>query len=951
MVMKVLVSVDLMSGQVVISKTMPIDYRETLNLPRTDFPMKANLGQREPEMLRFWEEKDIYRKLQEKNRPNKHYILHDGPPYANGNIHIGHALNKILKDIIVKYKAMQGHYAPYVPGWDCHGLPIELQVDKNLGDKKDGFDVLQKRQLCREYAAKYVDIQREEFRRLGVFGDWMNPYLTMSYAYEASIVREFFRFVKRGSVYKGKKPVHWCSSCVTALAEAEVEYNDKESPSVFVAFPVTDADAARLVPRAAGKQVAIVIWTTTPWTLPANLALAVHPELSYVAVPHGDRIVIVAEDNIEGLREKIGLSGEVLARLTGKDLEGVVARHPFIDRESKVILGDFVTTGEGSGVVHIAPGHGEDDYEAGLQYGLDIYAPVNDYGKFTKEVPEFAGQFVFKANEGIIALLQEKGALLGTNIIRHSYPHCWRCKKPVIFRATAQWFISMAANNLRDKSLAEIQKTAWIPSWGRERITNMVVNRPDWCISRQRSWGVPITLITCEDCGTFINDEALFDRITAMTEAEGADIWYAKTIEELLGAPRVCAKCGSTAFKKEMDILDVWFDSGVSHAAVVEQDDRLSWPADMYLEGSDQHRGWFQSSLLASVGTRDQAPYRSVLTHGFTVDGQGKKMSKSLGNVIAPQEIIRQNGAEIIRLWVSAEDYKDDVKLSKEIVSRLVEAYRKIRNTARYLHGNIADFDYGDYSGDLLEIDRWMLSKFNGLIRRVTAAYDRFDFHEAFHATYNFCVVEVSSFYLDILKDRLYTYKKDSRERRAAQWVLHRILVDLTRLIAPVLSFTAEEIWSYIAKDSGNAAESVFLSGYPVADEGLIDAELETRWDKLIALRNEANKALEIRKQEKFVGSGLEVKLVFALPDEYATLLADYTAFLPALFIVSAVEIVPSGTQLTDAYESAELSGVAIQVLKADGGKCERCWNWSTKVGSFDEHPDLCERCHTVVTA
>jgi len=509
----------------------------------------------------------------------------------------------------------------------------------------------------------------------------------------------------------------------------------------------------------------------------------------------------------------------------------------------------------------------------------------------------------------------------------------------------------MAANNLRDKSLAEIQKTAWIPSWGRERITNMVVNRPDWCISRQRSWGVPITLITCEDCGTFINDEALFDRITAMTEAEGADIWYAKTIEELLGAPRVCAKCGSTAFKKEMDILDVWFDSGVSHAAVVEQDDRLSWPADMYLEGSDQHRGWFQSSLLASVGTRDQAPYRSVLTHGFTVDGQGKKMSKSLGNVIAPQEIIRQNGAEIIRLWVSAEDYKDDVKLSKEIVSRLVEAYRKIRNTARYLHGNIADFDYGDYSGDLLEIDRWMLSKFNGLIRRVTAAYDRFDFHEAFHATYNFCVVEVSSFYLDILKDRLYTYKKDSRERRAAQWVLHRILVDLTRLIAPVLSFTAEEIWSYIAKDSGNAAESVFLSGYPVADEGLIDAELETRWDKLIALRNEANKALEIRKQEKFVGSGLEVKLVFALPDEYATLLADYTAFLPALFIVSAVEIVPSGTQLTDAYESAELSGVAIQVLKADGGKCERCWNWSTKVGSFDEHPDLCERCHTVVTA
>ncbi len=928
-----------------------MDYKDTLHLPQTGFPMKANLSQREPEIIRSWEENRIYEKMQDANREKKHYILHDGPPYANGNIHIGHALNKILKDIIVKYKAMQGHYAPYVPGWDCHGLPIELQVDKTLGEKKESFNVLKKRQLCREYAEKYVAIQREEFRRLGVFGDWTQPYLTMSYGYEASIVSEFFRFVRRGSVYKGKKPVHWCPSCVTALAEAEVEYSDKESPSVFVAFPVVESDAARLVPQAAGKQVAIVIWTTTPWTLPANLALAVHPDLTYAAVAQGDLILIVAEDNLPTLGERIGLAGEVLARMTGKDLEGTRARHPFIDRESRIISGEFVTTGEGSGIVHIAPGHGEDDYEAGLQHGLDIYAPVDDHGKFTKEVPEFAGQFVFKANEGIIALLQEKNSLLGTSKIQHSYPHCWRCKKPVIFRATAQWFISMEKNELRQTCLSEIQKTTWIPAWGRERIGNMVVNRPDWCISRQRSWGVPITLITCKECGTFIQDDALFDRITAMTAAEGADVWFAKDVQELLGKPCQCANCGSSSFAKEMDILDVWFDSGVSHAAVVEQDQRLSWPADLYLEGSDQHRGWFQSSLLASVGTRDQAPYRAVLTHGFTVDGQGKKMSKSLGNVIAPQEIIKQNGAEIIRLWVSAEDYKDDVKLSKEIVSRLIEAYRKIRNTMRYLHGNIADFDYGDYSADLLEIDRWMLSKFNGLIRRVTDAYERFDFHQVFHAVYNFCVVEVSSFYLDILKDRIYTFRKDSPERRAAQWVLHRILVDLTRLVAPVLSFTSEEIWRYITQNDPNCPESVFLAGFPVADETIIDAELEARWAMLIAVRDEANKALELKKREKYVGSGLETEIVFSVPDDYGAVLAQYLDFLPTLFIASAVRIEPAGAELPDAYLSEAIPGLAVKVGKAAGRKCERCWNWSSAVGSFEDHPGLCVRCHGVVAA
>lgn len=934
---------------------MPIDYKDTLNLPQTDFPMKANLNQREPEMLKVWEEKNIYQKIQEKNRGGKKYILHDGPPYANGNIHIGHALNKILKDIIVKYKSMQGFYSPYVPGWDCHGLPIELQVDKNLGDKKGQADVLQKRQLCREYAGKFVNIQREEFKRLGVFGDWDKPYLTMSYDYEASIVREFFKFVKNGSVYKGKKPVHWCPSCVTALAEAEVEYAEKESPSIFVRFQVLEDDVVKYLPQLSGKKTYVVIWTTTPWTLPANLALAVHPELTYAAVEDDGAIHIAAEENLEDLKEKGVIKGNVIFKILGEKLEGMRARHPFVERESKVILGDFITVGEGSGIVHIAPGHGEDDYEAGLKYGLDIYAPVDDRGKFTKHVPEFEGQFVFKANEGIIETLKEKNALIGFDKIRHSYPHCWRCKKPVIFRATAQWFISMEKRNLRTKCLKEIERVEWIPSWGRERIYGMVSGRPDWCISRQRSWGVPITLITCEDCGAFVEDDALFDKIIKLTGQQGADIWFSMDVKDLLGNGYKC-KCGSASLKKEMDILDVWFDSGVSHAAVLENDERLSWPSAMYLEGSDQHRGWFQSSLLASVGTRHKAPYNIVLTHGFTVDGQGKKMSKSLGNVIAPQEVIKANGADIVRLWVSAEDYRDDVRLSKEIISRLTEAYRKIRNTGRFLLGNISDFDGKDYSANLLEIDRWAMSRLQWLIQKVTEAYEDFNFHEVFHSIYNFCIVDMSSFYLDILKDRLYTFRKDSVERRAAQWVMYRILTDMTRLMAPVLSFTAEEIWSYIPKKQSAISsqqstniQSVFLSVFPETNEQFFDEALEKRWEKLITIRDEANKALEIKRKDKFIGNALEAKLVFYLPDEELNLLQAYEDFLPALFIVSEVEVHPSSQKAEDVYESAEIEDMFIKVERASGGKCERCWNWSLYVGKFEDHPQVCERCHNAI--
>ncbi|MCX5716778.1 MAG: isoleucine--tRNA ligase [Nitrospirae bacterium] len=934
---------------------MPKEVKDTLNLPQTGFPMKANLTQKEPEMLKFWEENKIYEKLQNKNSGSKHYILHDGPPYANGHIHIGHALNKILKDIIVKFKSMQGFYSPYVPGWDCHGLPIELQVDKNLGEKKDRVDILEKRKLCKEYAEKFVDIQREEFKRLGVMGDWAEPYLTMSYGYEGTIVREFSEFVKKGYVYKGKKPVHWCPSCVTALAEAEVEYADKESPSVFVKFEVKSEAASGgsprrelkdILPEIAGKKVFFIIWTTTPWTLPANLALAFHPDFIYVAVEHRDEIYIVAEGRLDALKERIDLNGKVLSKISGKDIEGVNAEHPFIQRKSRAVLGEFVSLEEGTGIVHIAPGHGEDDYGIGLKYGLDIYAPVDDKGKFTKQAGELEGEFVFKANAVIIETLKNKNALIKEEKITHSYPHCWRCKKPVIFRATEQWFISVEHNNLRGKCLEEIDRVNWIPTWGRDRIYNMVSSRPDWCISRQRAWGVPITLIRCEGCGEFVKKDSVLDAITKHIEENGADIWFMKKAEDFLPSGYKCEKCSSASFSKEMDILDVWFDSGVSHAAVMKKNPKLSWPADIYLEGSDQHRGWFQSSLLASVGTKGTSPYKTVLTHGFVMDGSGKKMSKSLGNVVAPQEVIKANGAEILRLWVSAEDYRDDVRISKEIIDRLTEAYRKIRNTARFLLGNLSDFDGKDYSNDLLEIDRWAMARLQTLTAKITSAYERFDFHEVYHLLHNFCVVDMSSFYLDILKDRLYTFKSDSKERRAAQWVLNRILLTMTGLMAPVISFTAEEIWRFIA---GKKEESVFLSPFPKADEKYLDPALEDKWAKLIAIRNEINKALEIKRQNKFIGNSLEAKVILYLPEKAFNLLNEYKEFLPALFIVSSAEARQAAGKMDGVYESEEIKGMSVIVERASGKKCERCWNWSTSVGTYSNAAELCHRCYNVI--
>ncbi len=960
---------------------MKTDYKETLNLPETEFPMKANLAKKELEILDLWVKHNVYHKMQEKDKSNT-YILHDGPPYANGHIHLGHALNKILKDIIVKYKSMKGFYSPFVPGWDCHGLPIEHEVDKKLGSKKKDITIIEKRKLCKEYALKFLDIQREEFKRLGVFGDWKEPYITMSFIYEASIVREFGNFVEKGYVYKGKKPVRWCPSCITALAEAEVEYANKESPSIYVKFRILDDDLSRI--GLEGKNAFFIIWTTTPWTLPANLALAVNPEIEYSAIEFGDSIYIISRDITKNISAQlwadlIDASNTPLSDernflpIKGDKLIGIRAQHPFIDRLSKVVAGDFVSVEEGTGIVHIAPGHGEDDYETGLRHGLDIYTPVDKYGKFTKQVEGLEGQFVFKANSQIIDTLKNKDALIREEKVTHSYPHCWRCKNPVIFRATEQWFISMDKNNLRRNALAQIEKVRWIPTWGEDRIYGMVKNRPDWCISRQRAWGVPIALFQCKECKEVITEKAVIDNIVNKVEKKGSDVWFEKSEEELIPEGYKCKKCGSAEFIKETDILDVWFDSGVSHAAVVKIDKRLSWPADLYLEGSDQHRGWFQSSVLTSIGTRGRAPYNAVLTHGFVVDGQGKKMSKSIGNVISPQEVTDKHGAEILRLWSASADYREDMRISNEILDRLVEAYRKIRNTCRFLLGNLYDFDISEVKSyesgvmsknSILEVDRLALCMLQNLIEKVTKAYENFEFHEVFHAIYNFCVINMSAFYLDVLKDRLYTFKTDSKERRASQRVLYKILISLTKMMAPILSFTAEEIWRFIP---GSTGKSVFLSGFPEVEPKFKDKELEKRWGNLLKIRDEVNKALEIKRQEKFIGNSLEAKVNLYVNEANYKILKDYKTFLPALFIVSSVEVFSASADLSadrqvrmgekdtkppeESYKSPEISGMAVLIEKAAGEKCSRCWNWSLTVGKYEDFPGLCERCHGVLKA
>ncbi|HEY4717211.1 MAG TPA: isoleucine--tRNA ligase [bacterium] len=926
------------------------DYRDTLCLPKTSFPMKADLAKKELEILNFWNEKQIYKKMTEKNSGRDSFILHDGPPYANGNIHIGHALNKILKDIIVKSKNMLGFESRFIPGWDCHGLPIELQVDKALANKKRGISKIEFRKECREYARKYVNIQSDEFRRLGVLGEWENPYLTMSPVYEAGIVGEFLKMAEKGYVYRRKKPVYWCIHCETALAEAEVEYDEHSSPSIYVAFPYLEA--GKSIPELKNKNTSIVIWTTTPWTIPANLAIALHPDLEYSAVEteKGGRVIILAKELIERVMKELSAEKyEIIASFSGKKLAGTEehAKHPIYERDSKLVLAGYVSKEDGTGCVHTAPGHGEDDYKTGRAYNLEILSPVDSRGRFTQEAPFFEGENVFKANQKVIEKLKETGALLKESSITHSYPHCWRCKKPVIFRATEQWFISVEKENLREKSLREIEKVNWIPPWGRNRIEGMMKSRPDWCISRQRAWGVPIIAIYCAKCETPVPFSTILkskEKLLSKFAKNGTDAWFELQPEEILPVNTICQKCGNPAFKKEEDILDVWFDSGVSHAVVLENTPGLRWPADLYLEGSDQHRGWFHTSLLHSTATRGSAPYTSVLTHGFTVDGNGKKMSKSLGNVIAPQEVIKKHGAEILRLWVSAEDYRDDVRISDEIIVRLVEAYRKIRNTLRFLIANIYDFDVEkEYvkKDNLLEIDRFILHRLQELTETVTKAYTNYLFHEVYHLVYNFCVVDLSSFYLDILKDRMYTFRNNSLERKSGQTVFSIILEAITKLIAPVLSFTAEEIWQSIPYKKG--AESVFLANLPEVDKKYIDTELAKRWNKLLDIRKVVLKGLEIKRKEQFIGSALEACVEIEATGDIKDILAQYADYLPTIFIVSETKLTPVAEN--ESLKDESIPGLKIKITRASGRKCERCWNYKTDVGKNPEHPSLCSRC------
>jgi isoleucyl-tRNA synthetase len=924
----------------------PINYKDTLNLPKTDFPMRGNLPKREPETIRRWQEIDLYSKLQAaREQATETFVLHDGPPYANGNIHIGHTLNKVLKDIVVKFRAMAGARAPYVPGWDCHGLPIELTMEKTLGRKGDVSKV-EFRKLCREYASRYVAIQREEFRRLGIIGDWQNPYLTMDARYEAIEVREFGKLLETGAVYRGRKPVLWCPSCSTALAEAEVEYEDISSPSIYVAFPLMPPLPLPLHPFA-DRGPEIVIWTTTPWTLPANLAIAVHPRLEYVVVDAGSRALVVARGLLEPFLEAIGEpDARVLAEFSGASLENARARHPWIDRESRIILGDHVTLEAGTGCVHTAPGHGQEDYEVGLRYGLDVYAPVDAEGRFTADVEGYAGERVFDADAGIVARLRESGRLLKGEQLVHSYPHCWRCKNPVIFRATDQWFVAMEKNGLRRRVLEEIDRVRWIPAWGRDRIRGMMETRPDWCISRQRDWGVPIVAFFCAGCGETLATRRIADYVADLFEREGADAWFERSAKELLPAETRCEKCGNREFRKEQDILDVWFDSGISHAAVLEQRAELRSPADLYLEGSDQHRGWFHTSLLTSVATRDRAPYETVLTHGFTVDADGRKMSKSAGTGLSPQDIVETHGAEILRLWVAAEDYRDDIRISREIVGRLIESFRRIRNTARFLIANLYDFNPARDavpSDELLELDQWILARVRALVDRCRSAYFDYEFHVVYHALNNFCSVDLSALYLDIVKDRLYCWRADGAPRRSAQTALWQILDVLVRLMAPILSFTAEEVWTYVPSVAAKS-ESVFLADFPSAGPEPNDAPRLATWERLLAVRDGVTKALEDARKEGRIGHSLDacVRLSFETDGELGTLLGSRLSELPTLLIVSQVE---RTEDLGADAESPIVPGLRIAVTRATGQKCARCWNYRTSVGAVARHPTICAPC------
>jgi isoleucyl-tRNA synthetase len=911
-----------------------MDLKTTVHLPRTDFSMKANLAQLEPKLLARWDEMRLYESIREARRGQPRYILHDGPPYANGNIHLGHVLNKLLKDFIVKIKTMQGLDSPYVPGWDCHGLPIEIKVDSQLGGKKAGMTPAQIRAACRKYAEKYVDLQRKDFIRLGVLGRWQDPYLTMSAQYEGVIAQAFVDFLDQGYVYKGLKPVNWCIRDRTALAEAEVEYENHSSPSVWVRFALT-SDPAAIDPALAGRQIYGLIWTTTPWTLPANLAIAFHPRHAYTALDVDGEIYIVARELVPATAAACGwVHAMELATFEGSQLKGTVFQHPFLDRKSIGILGDHVTLEQGTGAVHTAPGHGQEDYVIGSEYGLPVYCPVDGAGRFYQAegadgtMPEeLLGKTVWEGNPVVIEILKASGALLAQQKIDHSYPHCWRCHNPTIFRATEQWFIGMDRHDLRGRALEAIKKVKWTPAWGQERISNMIATRPDWCISRQRAWGVPIVVFYCEGCQEPLTDRKILDRVVALIREQTADVWYSMSAAELAGPDAKCSKCGGTSFRKENDILDVWFDSGASHLAVLTDANQLPWPSDMYLEGGDQYRGWFHSSLLIGVALKGAAPYRASATNGWTLDGEGHALSKSRGAEEA-EKIIQKYGAELLRLWTASIDFTEDMRFSNTILDRLVEAYRKLRNTLRYSLGNLYDFDPASDAVPLeqmQEIDRWILARTEDLIRRSLGWYESLEFHKVYRAVYDFATRDLSAVYFDILKDRLYTGVKQSR--RSGQTALYRMHYALVRLIAPLLAFTAEEAWGHTAKPE-NAPASVHLALLPDPQEVAsgLDVEKLADWNALIEAREPVLKALEEARQAKRIGSSLDARVL--LPANH--LMRRYERDLPAIFVVSQVVL-------------EEREGIGVE--PAAGQKCERCWKYSTRVGEDTAWPTVCEHC------
>ncbi len=912
-----------------------LDLKNTLNLPKTSFPLQGNLAQNEPVRLKKWEAMDVYERLREARAGRQLYVLHDGPPYANGRLHLGTALNKILKDFCVKSRSMMGYWTPYIPGWDCHGLPIEIQVDKALGAKKGQMSKIEIRRAARKHAEKYLALQREDFKRLGNFGEWENPYLTMDPKYQATIVRVFGKFVEEGSIYKGLRPVHWCISCQTALAEAEVEYEDHTSPSVYVKFPFPDA--ARVDPAFEGRDVSIVIWTTTPWTLPANLGIAFNPAFEYSAVEVGNEVFIVASGLLKQVAEKLGWSTEgvapkVVATISGEKFDRLKARHAFIDRDSLLMLGDHVTLDAGTGAVHTAPGHGYDDYVIGKQYGLEIYNPVDNRGIFMKDVERFGGEQVFKANPKIVEHMREKGVLLHDEQYQHQYPHCWRCHNPVIFRATPQWFISMTATGLNDRAIAACDQVQWVPEWGNERMKNMFRDRPDWCISRQRAWGVPITVFYCEDCGESLIDPKVIEYVAQVFEQESADAWYERDASELVPPGTKCV-CGSGRLSKEMDILDVWLDSGSSSIAVLEPRG-LPYPADVYLEGGDQFRGWFNSSLVVGLEAKARPPFKEVITYGWVVDVSGEKMSKSRGTGVELSAVLKQSGAEILRLWAAALDYHEDMRVSDEILKRIADAYRKLRFTARYCLSNINDFDPKKDSApfdQMFEIDRWALAKLNEVTKQALAAYERYEFMDVYHAIYNFATVELSALYFDILKDRLYTCAPKSLARRSGQTVYYEIVHRFSRLLAPVLVFTADEIWENIP-GALDEAKSIHLAEFPAYEEAWRDDDLLRRYDRLFQIRGAVLKALEEARVAKKIGAGTDAKVTIAATPEMKAFLESFGEDLRFIFIVSKVEL----------REGAELS---VKVDMADGEKCERCWNYTTDVGADARYPGACLRC------